>query len=44
MAMVMRGWFRQDDYPQNEILYKGTAARVMRGSKARAGAHGGIDG
>ncbi len=28
----------------NEILYKGTAARVMRGSKARAGAHGGIDG
>ncbi len=28
----------------NEILYKGTAARVMRGSKARAGAHAGIDG
>ena len=28
----------------NEILYKGMAARVMRGSKARAGAHGGIDG
>jgi len=28
----------------NEILYKGTAARVMRGSKARAGAHGGIEG
>jgi excinuclease ABC subunit A len=28
----------------NEILYKGTAARVMRGSRARPGAHGGIDG
>jgi excinuclease ABC subunit A len=28
----------------NEILYKGTAARVMRGSKARPGAHAGIDG
>ncbi len=28
----------------NEILYKGTAARVMRGSRARAGAHGGIEG
>jgi excinuclease ABC subunit A len=28
----------------NEILYKGTASRVTRGSKARAGAHGGIDG
>ena len=28
----------------NEILYKGTAARVMRGSRARPGAHAGIDG
>ncbi len=28
----------------NEILFKGMAARVTRGSKARAGAHGGIDG
>ena len=28
----------------NEILFKGTSARVMRGSRARAGAHGGIEG
>lgn len=24
---LVRGWFRQDDYPQNEILYKGPSAR-----------------
>jgi len=28
----------------NEILYKGMAARLNRGTKLRAGAHGGIDG
>jgi len=36
---IVRGWFRQDDYPQNEILYKDFSARSylrwLRGLGAR---------
>jgi hypothetical protein len=28
---IARGWFRQDDYPQNEILYEGFGARSYLG-------------
>jgi len=28
---IVRGWFRQDDYPQNEILYKDLSARSYLG-------------